>query len=77
LEEVQNPDFLINLKKEIREVDKDIKDHEKSLQVLHVEQARREKRLDRIIEKNEPETIKSINDSNARLAYMTEKITEL
>lgn len=28
------------------------------LQQLHVEQIRREKRLDKIIEKNEPETMK-------------------
>ena len=77
LEEVQNPDFLLNLKKNIRTTEKEIKDHEKLLQLLHVEQIRREKRLDKIIEKNEPETMKSINDSQSRLSYLTEKVSDL
>ena len=33
--------------------------------------------MDKIIEKNEPETLKSINDSTARLTYLTEKVGEL
>ncbi len=67
----------MNLKKNIRNAEKEIKDYEKMLQQLHVEQVRREKRLDKIIEKNEPETMKQINDSTARLAYMNEKINDL
>jgi len=31
LEEIQNPDFLINLKKNLRIVDREIKDNEKHL----------------------------------------------
>jgi len=67
----------LNLKKNIRNAEKDIKDYEKMLQQLHVEQIRREKRLDKIIEKNEPETHKQINDSTARLAYLNEKVADL
>jgi hypothetical protein len=37
LEEVQSPDFLINLKKNIRNAEKEIKDYEKLLQQLHVD----------------------------------------
>ena len=44
---------------------------------MTVEQVRREKRLDKIIEKNEPENMKSINDSTARLSYLTEKVLDL
>ena len=77
LEEVQSPDFLLNLKKSVRDTEKEIKELERQLQQLHVEQIRREKRLDRIIEKNEPESMKQINDQTSRLAYLTEKIAEL
>lgn len=38
---------------------------------------RREQRLDRIIEKNEPEAMKQINDRTSRLAYLNEKLGEL
>lgn len=65
------------MKKNIRNTEKEIKDYEKLLQQLHVDQIRREKRLDKIIEKNEPETMKQINDSTSRLAYLNEKIGEL
>lgn len=67
----------MNLKKNIRNAEKETKDYEKMLQQLHVEQVRREKRLDKIIEKNEPETMKQINDSTSRLAYLNEKIADL
>lgn len=33
--------------------------------------------MDKIIEKNEPETMKQINDSTARLTYLTERIAEI
>jgi hypothetical protein len=33
--------------------------------------------LDRIIEKNEPETLKQINESTATLAYLNEKVADL
>ena len=33
--------------------------------------------MDKIIEKNEPETLKQINDSTARLAYLSERIAEI
>ena len=74
---MQDPQFLIDLKKNLRETEGEIKGQEKLLSQLHVEQVRREKRMDKIIEKNEPETLKSINDSTARLTYLTEKVGEL
>jgi len=77
LEEVQSPDFLINLKKKLKETDQEIKEHERLKNSLHVEQIRREKRLDKIIEKNEPENMKTINDQTARLAYLSEKVSDL
>ena len=77
LQEVQSPEFLMNLKQNIRNAEKEMKEYEKMLQQLRVEQVRREKRLDKIIERNEPETMKQINDSTSRVAYLTEKVTEL
>ena len=49
LEEVQSPDFLLNLKMSIKSSEKQMKDYEKLLQTLHVEQVRREKRMDKIL----------------------------
>ena len=77
LEEVQAPDFLLNLKKNLKNVDQEIKDLQMMKKNLHVEQNRREKRLDRIIEQNEPEAMKQINDSTQRLSYLNEKLVEL
>ena len=37
LEEVQSPDFLINLKKNIRAAENEVKDYEKLLLSLHNE----------------------------------------
>jgi hypothetical protein len=42
----------LNLKKGIKNSEKEIKDYEKLLQQLHVEQVRREKRMDKIIGKS-------------------------
>lgn len=67
----------MNLKKAIKQAEVDMKDHEASIKKMNVDQARREKRLDRIIENNEPESMKQINDSTARLQYFMEKIHEL
>ena len=77
LEEVQNPEFLINLKRRLRETELEIQNQQKLTRQLHNDQVRREQRLDKIIEKNEPETMKQINDQTARLAYLNEKLSEL
>lgn len=44
---------------------------------LHNDQWLREQRLEKIIEKNEPEAIKQINEQTTRLAYLNEKLNEL
>ena len=38
---------------------------------------KREQRLDKIIERNEPETMKKITDQTNRLAYLNEKLSDL
>jgi len=53
LDEVQSPDFLLNLKMSIKSSEKEIAEYEKLLKQLHIEQVRREKRLDRIIGKGD------------------------
>ena len=37
MEEVQSPEFLLNLKRNIRQAEKEVKDYEKMLQQLHHE----------------------------------------
>lgn len=92
LEEVQSPDFLLNLKMNIKNAEKEIKEYEKLLQTLHVEQVRREKRMDRILGSkagdggglnggsgpgSNAQESAQINDSTQRLAFLQEKIGEL
>jgi hypothetical protein len=48
----------MNLKKSIKQAEQEMKEHEVAIKKMNVEQARREKRLDRIIENNEPESMK-------------------
>ena len=48
---MQSPDFLINLKKNIRAAEKEVKDYEKLLLSLHNEQVKRERRMDKMLGK--------------------------
>lgn len=74
LEEVQSPDFLINLKKNIRAAEKEIKDYEKLLLSLHNEQVKRERRMDKMLGKGAEQVFQNetatINDSTQRLAFL-------
>lgn len=67
LEEVQSPDFLINLKKNIRAAEKEVKDYEKLLLSLHNEQVKRERRMDKMLGKGAEQVFQhdtaTINDS--------------
>jgi len=77
LDEVQDPEFLLNLKRQIKVQEKKQKDLKKARKELTVEQIRREKQIERAIDQQEPDNLKNINDSNSRLTYLTEKVTEL
>lgn len=74
---MQDPEFLINLKRQIRDTDEEIQRQTKLTRQLHQDQVRREQRLDKIIVKNEPESMKQINDQTTRLAYLNEKLSDL
>jgi hypothetical protein len=41
------------------------------------EQKKREKRMEKMINNEEPESMKSINDANSRLSYLTDKVGSL
>ena len=58
LELVQQPDFLINLKRDLRTTEEEIKQQEKLKRQLKVDQLKREKKLDNIIEQSEPDVLK-------------------
>jgi hypothetical protein len=64
---VQSPDFLINLKKNIRAAEKEVKDYEKLLLSLHNEQVKRERRMDKMLGKGAEQVSQqdtaTINDS--------------
>jgi ABC-type transporter Mla subunit MlaD len=72
----------------IKNSEKEIKEYEKLLQQLHVEQVRREKRMDRILVKGTDhyggfqgitnnQDSAQINDTTQRLAFLQEKIGDL
>ena len=84
LEEVQSPDFLLNLKMSIKGSEKEIQEYEKLLKQLHIEQVKREKRMDKIIGKGLDNHSNAahhdsaqINDTTQRLAYLQEKIVDI
>ena len=64
---MQSPDFLINLKKNIRTAEKEVKDYEKLLLSLHNEQVKRERRMDKMLGKGAEQVSQqdtaTINDS--------------
>lgn len=64
---MQSPDFLINLKKNIRAAEKEVKDYEKLLLSLHNEQVKRERRMDKMLGKGAEQVSQqdtaTINDS--------------
>jgi hypothetical protein len=63
LELVQQPDFLVNLKKDLRTTEEEIKQQEKLKRQLKVDQLKREKKLDNIIEQSEPDILKQVQDT--------------
>ena len=78
LDEVRNPDYLIQLKKHLKDTESEIARQKKMRKDLHNDQAKRENRLNHLAEKNDqPEAMKQINDKTSRLAYLNEKLTEL
>ena len=77
LELIQQPDFLINLKKDLKTTEEEIKQQEKLKRQLKVDQLRREKKLDQIIDQSEPDVLRQVQDTTQRLAFLTEKLAKL
>ena len=63
LELVQQPDFLVNLKRDLKTTEEEIKQQEKLKRQLKVDQLKREKKLDSIIEQSEPDILKQVQDT--------------
>ena len=77
LEEVSNPNYMIDLRSSIKEAEDKIKELKKEKKALEVEQFRREKKMDKIITYGEPENMKSINDAQKELEVITDKLNKL
>ena len=77
LEEVSNPNYMIDLRNSIKEAEDKIKELKKDKKALEVEQFRREKKMDKIINHGEPENMKSINDAQKELEVVTDKLNKL
>lgn len=74
---IQQPNFLVNLKRDIKTTQDEIKQQEKLKRQLKVDQLRREKKLDNLIDQGEPDVLKQVQDTTQRLAYLTEKLAKL
>jgi hypothetical protein len=57
LEVVSQPDYLVNLKRDLRITEEEIKQQEKLKRQLKVDQLRRDKKLDSMVTRNEPDTL--------------------
>ncbi len=77
LDEVSDPNYVINLKEQIGEADQTIRQLQKEKKSLEVEQFRREKKMDKIITYGEPENVKMINDTAKELEVVTQKLKKL
>ena len=78
MEVISAPDFLANLKRDLRTTEEEIKQQEKLKRQLKLDQLRRERKLDNILIENEPEAMQQqVHDTMERLAYLKEKIEKL
>lgn len=71
---IMQPDFLVNLKRDLRVTEEEIKQQEKLKRQLKVDQLKREKKLESILDHNEPDVMKQVYDTTQRLAFLTEKL---
>ncbi len=55
---IMQPDFLVNLKRDLRVTEEEIKQQEKLKRQLKVDQLKREKKLESILDHNEPDVMK-------------------
>jgi len=61
---ITQPDFLVNLKRDLRITEEEIKQQEKLKKQLKVDQLKREKKLEAITsEQNEPDVMKQVYDT--------------
>ena len=68
---------MVNLKRDLKTTEEEIKQQEKLKRQLKVDQLKREKKLDNIMENNEPDVLKQVQDTTQRLAYLTEKLAKI
>ena len=78
LDQVSDPTYMINLRKEIQDAEHKINvTLKKEKKQLEVEQFRREKKMDKIITYGEPENMKSINNAQKELEVVSERLSKL
>lgn len=71
------PDYLVNLKKELRATEEEIKQQEKLKRQLRADQLKREKKLESILDQSEPDVMKQVYDTTQRLEFLTQKLKAL
>lgn len=75
---IQQPDFLVNLKRDLRVTEEEIKQQERLKRQLKGDQIKREKKLDHILDNNtEADVMKQVTDTTQRLSHLTEKLNKL
>ena len=78
LDQVSNPSYMIDLRNSIREADNKIKKLKRDKKDLEVQQFRRERKMEKIIDPyGQPDNMRSVNDAQKELEVITEKLNRL
>ncbi len=77
IEQISDPQYLLDLKERIISMDHRIKKAEKNKKTLETEQVRREKIIDKVIEDGEPELLQDINHLKTEAAIFEKKLREI
>jgi hypothetical protein len=71
LKKITQPDYLVNLKRDLRATEEEIKQQEKLKRQLRADQLKREKKLESIMDSSEPDVMKQVYDTTQRLEFLT------
>lgn len=78
LEQVANPTYMIDLRNQIKEADNTIHRLKREKKDLEVEQFRRERKMDKIIDPyGQPDQMRGVNDAQKELELISQKLNRL
>jgi len=76
-QELSEPNYLLNLKRDLKTTEQEIKQQLKLKKQLAEEHLKRDRRLDHLIAADENEVLLRVQDVTQRLALITDQIAEI